>query len=106
MIVRRRSLAARTGGNGRAVGRDLAREAPAVDVRDADVGRTQVLGPRAQRGLAGDVCRAWTGSSTRGEPLARRLHEALSARPGVEVLTPADAMATIVVLPTAVLAGR
>jgi len=65
-------------------------------VRDHDVGRTATLGlARSVGWLEMYVGLDWIFE--RGAALTRRLHAALTAAEGVEVVTPAEALATIVV---------
>ena len=65
-------------------------------VREAEFGRTQVLGlARSVGWLEMYVGLPWIYE--RGALLTRRMYEALSRTPEVDVLTPADALATLVV---------
>ena len=64
-------------------------------IRDAELGRTQVLGLARSIGwLEMYVTLPWIFE--RGEDLTRRLFDALAGTQGVEVVTPRDALATIV----------
>jgi selenocysteine lyase/cysteine desulfurase len=65
-------------------------------MRDADLGRTQVLGLARSLGwLEMYVTLPWIYE--RGEALTRRLRSSLASTTGVEVVTPEDALATVVV---------
>jgi selenocysteine lyase/cysteine desulfurase len=64
-------------------------------LRDADLGRTQVLGLARSIGwLEMYVTLDWIFEG--GAALTRRLFDALAGTPGVTVVTPSDALATIV----------